>query len=82
MVIPNALKIVRIKNHRKFCKLGDICSSVGWSKANLIDTLEEKRIARAKAFYEKKLAKVNAKRESENLPPVQALKKQLEAFGY
>lgn len=82
MVIPNALKIVRIKNHRKFCKLGDVCSQVGWKKADLVETLEEKRIQRAKAFYEKKLAKVNAQRESENLPPVKALKKQLEAFGY
>lgn len=82
MVIPKALKIVKIKNHRKFCKLGDICSSVGWKKGTLVDTLEEKRILRAKCFYEKKLSKVNAQRESENLPPVKALKKQLEAFGY
>ncbi len=31
-IVTDALKIVRLKNYRKFCKLGDLCNSVGWHK--------------------------------------------------
>lgn len=30
--VPDALKIVRLKNHRDFCKLGDIAREGGWNK--------------------------------------------------
>jgi len=30
-VVTDALKIVRLKNHRPFCALGDLCASVGWN---------------------------------------------------
>ena len=30
--IPDALKIVRLKNFRKFCTLGDLAREGGWNK--------------------------------------------------
>jgi len=30
--IPDALKVVRLKNHRAFCTLGDIAHEGGWKK--------------------------------------------------
>ena len=50
-VIPAALKIIRLKNFRKYSELGEICSHVGWKKRDLVTKLEEKRAARAKVYY-------------------------------
>merc|ERR1739848_16762 len=50
-VIPDALKIVRLKNERKYCKLGDLATSVGWKAGAIIGKLEEKRKARATTYY-------------------------------
>ncbi len=31
-VVPDALKHLRLKNYRKFCYLGNLCTLVGWKK--------------------------------------------------
>ena len=38
-VVPDALKVVRLKNFRKYCVLGDLSSEVGWRKRSLIESL-------------------------------------------
>merc|ERR1719371_88212 len=43
MVVPQALKILRLKPHRKFCKLGDLASECGWGMKDVIERLESKR---------------------------------------
>ena len=40
VVVPEALKCIRLKNHRKFCTLGDLSALTGWTKASLVETLE------------------------------------------
>ena len=75
VVVPEALKVVRIKSYRNTCLLGELSSHYGWTKSEIVATLEEKRkvksqkfweakqkkvAARAKAMGDKKLAKVNA----------------------
>lgn len=42
-VVTDALKIVRLKNHRPFCCIGDLCASVGWNSKTVVNRLEEKR---------------------------------------
>ena len=42
-VIPDALRCVKLTSFRKFCKLGDLSSEVGWGKRDLIEKLESKR---------------------------------------
>ena len=32
MVVPDALKVLRLKSFRKFCVLGDLAQKVGWTK--------------------------------------------------
>ena len=81
-VVPEALKTLRLKNHRQWCYLGDLSSKVGWKQQNLVDKLEEKRRTRAKTYYERKLTKLNLKRKAEGLPEFKALKEQLAAYGY
>ena len=54
MVVPAALRVVRLKPRRKFTVLGKLSGEVGWKYGEIISTLEEKRKAKAKAFYEHK----------------------------
>mmetsp|Transcript_7345 Transcript_7345/g.655 ORF Transcript_7345/g.655 Transcript_7345/m.655 type:complete len:83 (+) Transcript_7345:313-561(+) len=49
--IPDALKIVRMKNHRKFCTLGDIANDGGWDKREIVASLEEKRRERSAKYH-------------------------------
>jgi large subunit ribosomal protein L13Ae len=72
-VIPDALKIVRLKKERKFCKLGDLATSVGWKDGNIISQLEEKRKARANTYYEKKKIATNNRRKALGLKPIKEI---------
>merc|ERR1711907_863918 len=53
MVVPEALKVVRIKSHRNTCLLGDLASHVGWTKKDVVATLEAKRKAKSLEFHKK-----------------------------
>jgi len=54
LVVPNALRILRLKPGRKFCRLGDLATAYGWSHNVLINKLEQKRKTRSSAFYTRK----------------------------
>merc|ERR1712205_65588 len=56
MVIPAALKVMRLAPGRKCCVLGQLCSEFGWKHADLIARLENTRKEKAKAWYENKKA--------------------------
>ena len=56
-VVPDALKVIRMQNHRKFTVLGELCAQVGWNSKDIVDRLEEKRRVRARTYYENKLKK-------------------------
>ena len=81
-VIPAALKVLRLKNYRKYCTIGDLCTAVGWKKQTLIETLEAKRKERSKNFYQKKLNILKKRREARNAPEFKALREKLSQFGY
>jgi len=53
-VIPQALKMLRLKPYRKYCKLGDLSQKVGWKCQDLLARLEDKRRVRAQKFFSKK----------------------------
>merc|ERR1719389_1641781 len=63
MVIPDALRTLRLKAHRKYCSLGDLATATGWTNADLVATLEEKRKAKSEAFYKAKAAKAKAREQ-------------------
>jgi len=54
VVIPGALRVLRLKPGRKFCRLGDLSSQVGWSHNDLVKRLEAKRKVKAYAWYQTK----------------------------
>merc|ERR1719213_1340741 len=66
MVVPAALKVLRLKPERKFCRLGDMAREYGWKHDALIARLEGARKTRSNAYFQKKktstIAKNKAKR--------------------
>merc|ERR1711974_83517 len=86
VVVPEALRILRLRPQRKYTVLGDLASEVGWKYKEVVGKLEEKRKVRSTAYYEKKKAlnKIKAKavaaaNESSALQPVRPL---LAEYGY
>ncbi|KAL3531112.1 hypothetical protein ACH5RR_010434 [Cinchona calisaya] len=65
MVIPDALKVLRLQAGHKYCLLGRLSSEVGWNHADTIRELENKRKERAQATYErrKQLTRLRIKAE-------------------
>ncbi|CDJ50554.1 60S ribosomal protein L13a, putative [Eimeria brunetti] len=54
VIVPQALRVMRLRPGRDFCRLGELSELVGWSKGSLISRLEEKRKARSLKFYQRK----------------------------
>jgi len=54
VVVPFALRVLRLKPGRKYCRLGDLASSVGWAHNGLIKKLEGKRVTASSAHYLRK----------------------------
>ncbi|KAF0452287.1 60S ribosomal protein L16 [Gigaspora margarita] len=62
MVIPAALRVLRLKPGRKYSTITRLSSEVGWKYKDVVEKLEEKRKAKSKQFYElkKKRARLQA----------------------
>eukprot|EP01127_Copromyxa_protea_P007876 TRINITY_DN178_c0_g1_i2.p1 TRINITY_DN178_c0_g1~~TRINITY_DN178_c0_g1_i2.p1 ORF type:complete len:190 (-),score=48.96 TRINITY_DN178_c0_g1_i2:48-617(-) len=62
MVVPSALRVLRLKPQRPYTDLGRLATEVGWKYANTVSALEAKRKVKAAAWYErqKKLASFKA----------------------
>ena len=56
LVVPDALKALRLKHGSRACRLGDLATSVGWKHAEAVAELEAKRKVKAGAYYEGKKA--------------------------
>lgn len=65
MVIPDALKVLRLQKGHKYCLLGRLASEVGWNYYDTIRELEKKRKESSQVAYERKkqLNKLRAKAE-------------------
>ena len=83
MVIPEALKAVRLQPRAKFSVLGNIAKECGWTKQDLISTVEAKRVAKNHAWYLKKIETDKKEKEAvKNSGEVQEVNKQLAEYGY
>merc|ERR1712232_1290488 len=56
MVIPAALRVLRLKPCRDFTVMGDLANSIGWKHQELLKTLETKRKGKSDTFYQRKKA--------------------------
>ena len=82
VVVPEALKCIRLKNHRKFCTLGDLSALTGWTKASLVETLEAKRKVKSAKFHEMKNKKVVARTKALDDKSVAAFSTELKKIGF
>ena len=64
-VVPSALRTLRLRPGRKYCRLGDLASQVGWKHNDLIAKLEAKRKERSAAQYKVKKSLVGLRRKAE-----------------
>ncbi len=66
LVVPDALKALRLQQGHRFCKLGALSAAVGWKHQDTLKELEAKRKVKSAKFYEakKKLAQLRAKAAS------------------
>jgi large subunit ribosomal protein L13Ae len=65
VVVPAALRVMRLKPGRDYTILGDLSHSIGWKHRDLLHRLEGKRKADAEEFYQKKKAKAALRRKAE-----------------
>ncbi|GJQ13697.1 hypothetical protein GpartN1_g5488.t1 [Galdieria partita] len=65
MVVPQALRVVRLRPDRNYTHVGTLASQVGWKYAPVIKRLEEKRKQRGKLFYLKKKEAKKIRKEAE-----------------
>ncbi|KAG7194715.1 60S ribosomal protein L16B [Scheffersomyces spartinae] len=82
VVVPQALRVLRLKPGRKYTTVGKLSASVGWKYESVVDKLEEKRKLRSAEYYAKKRA-LNKKVAAAKASVVDSeASKQLAAFGY
>nr|ACO11694.1 60S ribosomal protein L13A [Caligus rogercresseyi] len=86
MVIPSALKVMRLKPGRKFCSVGRLSHDVGWKYQDVVSTLEAKRRVKSEAYYNTKVKLMKLKREVRKDPKVvkniAPYQKMIESYGY
>ncbi|TLD19057.1 hypothetical protein PpBr36_07908 [Pyricularia pennisetigena] len=83
MVVPQALRVLRLQPGRKYCTVGRLSHEVGWKYQDVVARLEERRKAKAGAYYERK--KLAARQRSESKKTANVDKKTaetLQAYGY
>jgi len=56
VVIPDALRVLRLRPDRNYMRLGRLSSEMGWKHSAVVEKLEKQRLVRAEAFYQKKKA--------------------------
>ncbi|XP_066914681.1 large ribosomal subunit protein uL13-like [Clytia hemisphaerica] len=65
MVVPSALRVLKLKPGRKFCYLGRLSHETGWKYAGIIDSLEEKRKAKSALYYQSKKEALRLRAQAE-----------------
>mgnify|MGYP003963112841 CR=1 FL=1 len=60
MVIPDALRVTRLRTGRSFCVLGEVAEKIGWTHAALVERLEASRKVASEAYYVAKKAAISA----------------------
>ena len=64
MVIPDAMRVLRLKPGRKYCRVGDLAAQVGWKHDDLVKRLEAKRKTKAESYYKTKKELASLKKQA------------------
>ncbi|KAG5519367.1 hypothetical protein PMAC_001993 [Pneumocystis sp. 'macacae'] len=79
LVVPCALRALRLKPGRKFCTVGRLSKEIGWKYESIVSELERKRKTRSHIYYITKATKEKNLLEAKKNAPTS---KALEEFGY
>jgi large subunit ribosomal protein L13Ae len=84
LVVPQALRVLRLAPGRKFSTLKRLSSEFGWKYQAVVESLEEKRKVKSKTYYEKKklMLKAKAKAVKSQKKELEPVIKALAAYGY
>ena len=83
-LVPGALRTLRLRPGRKFCRLGDLASQVGWKHDALITKLEATRKTKSAAYYNTKKTLAGLRRTAEKnvAGKLTDVDKKLQALGH
>jgi large subunit ribosomal protein L13Ae len=83
MVVPDALRVLRLKPGRKYTTISRLSNEVGWKYGEVIKKLEEKRKVKSNEFYErkKKLLKIKKQAFKNKGGDLLTIKQELSAYG-
>merc|ERR1712126_507298 len=65
MVVPSALRVLKLKPGRKYCQIGRLSHETGWKYKPVIEALEEKRKAKDQVYYQAKMKALRLKSAAE-----------------
>ena len=84
LVVPDALRVIRLRPERKTTVLGELAGVVGWKYGAIIKTLEEKRKAKGKVYHDRQqlLLKAKAKAEAKVQANIKNIDAQLQVYGH
>lgn len=82
MVVPQALRVLRLKPGRKYCTVGRLSHEVGWKYQDVVARLEERRKVKSAAYYERKKAARRQLAEATKTGVDENIKKELAKYGY
>jgi large subunit ribosomal protein L13Ae len=83
LVVPQALRALRLQPGRKYCTVGRLSHEVGWKYQDVVAKLEERRKAKAAAYYErKKIAARQLSDAKKNATVDPKTQEALAAYGY
>lgn len=82
-VIPQALRVLRLKPGRKYAVLKDISMDAGWKYNDIVTKLEAKRKVKQQAYHERKVAanKKRAQAITNGGAGLQDINSKLEPYG-
>lgn len=83
MVVPQALRVLRLKPGRKYCTVGRLGHEFGWKYQDVVARLEERRKVKGAAYYERKKAVRRQLAEAQKNTTVdKKTQSQLAEYGY
>lgn len=82
VVVPAALKIVRMRPDRPYTVLGELSKEVGWGYTDLVAKLEAQRKIKEQAYYAEKKAQRALKSKATAAADLSAVTPVLASFGY
>ncbi|KAF2486519.1 ribosomal protein L13 domain-containing protein [Neohortaea acidophila] len=83
MVVPQALRVLRLQPGRKYCTVGRLGHEFGWKYKDVVERLEERRKVKSQAYYErKKAARRQLTDAQKNAKVDKKTTEQLAGYGY